>query len=285
MKRSKIFLLALLSLLVFFTSIQGTAQHSGDSFADAKTKGTATLTYVYEGVEGFSDQTSSGEFKGLLVDIMSRFEEFVSEKHGINITSQYVAVKDKDFSQFLLQVQNGDGGVFGVSPVSIREDRMSILQFSPAYLNNISVLITNKSVPTLASMDRIASDFSGMKAYTVPSTTFDERVQSLKSQGFSSLQISNVPSMYEMVDNVAKDERSFCFADLNYYFDFLQKGNAIKRHPVGDLKGDEWGIIMPLNSDWQPIIADFFNSGFLKSPEYRQMIIDNLGKWALRMIE
>ncbi|MEP1097039.1 MAG: ABC transporter substrate-binding protein [Cyclobacteriaceae bacterium] len=272
-------------LLFVFTLNTLLAQRTADSFQSAKKSGTATLIYFYEGVEGFSEKDSNGEFQGLLVDIMSRFEQFVSDKHGIDVNSQYVAIKDKDFSLFISQVQNGKDGVFGVSPISIREDRKKILQFSPAYLNNISVLITHKSVPTLSSMDNIATNFSAMKAYTVPSTTFDERMQSLKNQSFASLQINNVPSMYEMVDNVAKDELSFCFSDLNYYFDYLQRGSPIKRHPVGDLKGDEWGISMPLGSDWEPVIADFFNSGFLKSPEYRQMVIDNLGKWALRMIE
>ncbi len=279
MKRTSLFLLFFSVINLLF------AQVSGDSFSKARSSRQATLTYVYEGIEGFSSEDESGNIVGLLVDVMDQFEQYVSDKHGIAVNTRYVKIPNQDFAQFLSRVQNASGGVFGISPCSIKEDRKSILKFSPAYLSNISVLITNNKVPTLSDMSTISQTFSTMKAYTVPQTTFADRVDALKSSSFSNLQVEYVPSMYEMVDNIAKDPSSFGFVDLNYYIDYLQEGRPIKRHSAGDLKGDEWGIIMPTNSDWQPVLTEFFNSGFLSSAEYRQMVIDNLGKWALRMIE
>lgn len=273
--------LLILCLLIHFL---GTSQSSSDSFQNAQSTKKANLTYVYEGIDGFSTKTEAGDYKGLLVDVIRQFELFVQQKHGITISSRFVAVEN-DFQGYLKHVSNSKGGVFGISPASIKAERKKIMQFSTAYLNNISVLITNKSVPTLASMSEISSKFNSMKVYTVPSTTFADRVNGLKKGSFQSLEIVNVPSMYEMVDKIAGDKASFGFVDLNYYFDYLQKGSPLKRHPSGDLKGDEWGIIMPLDSDWKPIIDDFFNSGFRKSAEYRQMVIQNLGRWALRMVE
>lgn len=272
-----------LTLFLFlYASIS--AQSTGDSFAAAKASKKANLTYVYEGIEGFSKKNSSGEFEGLLVEVIQQFEQYILKEHGITVTGQFVAVEN-NFEAYLQNVSDGKGGVFGISPASIKEERKKIMQFSPAYLNNISVLITHNSVPTLGSMDNIGDKFKSMKAYTVPATTFADRVNQLKQGSFSTLEVTSVPSMYDMVDKIAGDNASFAFVDLNYYFDYLQQGSPLKRHPVGDLKGDEWGIIMPLDSDWKPIIDDFLNSGFLQSSEYRQMIIDNLGKWALRMIE
>ena len=261
------------------------AQLKGDSFSSANTQKTATLTYVYEGVEGFSSVGENGSMEGLLVDVMDRFEAFLKSNYGITVNRQYNEVPNQDFALYLERVQKGSGGVFGISPASIKEERKKILKFSPAYLSNISVLITNNKVPTLGSMDQIAQTFGSMKAYTVPKSTFADRVNALKESSFPNLDVRYVPSMYNMVDVIAKDGESFGFVDLNYYIDYLQEGQPIKRHSVGDLKGDEWGIIMPTNSDWQPIIAEFFNSGFLTSADYRQITIDNLGKWALRMIE
>lgn len=273
-----------ISILFLFLGISTSAQHAGDSFSAAKSSKKASLTYVYEGIDGFSKKNDKGEFEGLLVEVIRQFEQYALTKHGITITGQFVAVEN-DFEGYLRNVSDGNGGVFGISPASIKEERKSIMKFSSAYLNNISVLITHKSVATLVSMDNISEKFKSMKAYTVPGSTFADRVNQVKQDSFSSLKVTNVPSMYDMVDEVAGDQASFAFVDLNYYFDYLKQGSPLKRHPVGDLKGDEWGIIMPLDSDWKPILDDFLDSGFLQSSEYRQMIIDNLGKWALRMIE
>jgi len=67
----------------------------------------------------------------------------------------------------------------------------------------------------------------------------------------------------EILDSVTGDSNGFGFVDIHYYLQYLNKGKPVKRHPAGDEGGDEFGIIMPKNSDWAPVLAEFFNSGFL----------------------
>ncbi|MEP5612308.1 MAG: transporter substrate-binding domain-containing protein [Cyclobacteriaceae bacterium] len=261
------------------------AQVSGDTYQSAKSSKSANLTYVYAGVNGFANKGADGNLSGLFIELMSEFESFVSTKYGITINSTYVPVKDGDFQQFLNDVKNGSGGVFGLNTTTIKEERKEFLKFSPAILNNISVLITHKSVPTLSSMGSIGSDFKGLAAYTASGSTYEKRLTDLKSSNFPDLNIKVVASEYDIIDSIIGDPRSFGFIDISFYLEYLTQRKEVKRHPAGDLGGEQYGIIMPLDSDWDPIMAEFLNSGFLKSTTYRQIVINNLGKGALRMLE
>ena len=282
MNRKPIYPGILLGIL-FFISFDCISQLRGDSFASANNSKIANVTYVYTGVKGFA-QNQDGEVKGLLVDLMREFENYVEEKHGIKINTSYQEIQDGDFQAFLNSVRDGSGGVFGINTTTIREDRKSFLKFSPAYLNNISVLVTNRSVATLTRLNKIGTEFGSLYAVTAPGTTYEKRVLEVKSKFHPNVEIQQVPGEYDIVDRVATDENAFGFVDISFYLEYLYAKKPVKRHPVGDKGGEEYGIIMPLNSDWQPVITEFLNSGFLESPEYRQIVIGHLGKGALRML-
>ncbi|MEQ9404302.1 MAG: transporter substrate-binding domain-containing protein [Cyclobacteriaceae bacterium] len=270
--------------LIFLNSNVSFAQITGDSFQSAKSSGTANLKYVYTGVKGFANQEGN-EVKGLLIDLMREFEIFVQDKHGITVKANFVQVANSDFQQFLDDVKNGSGGVFGLNTTTIKEERKNFLKFSPAYLNNISVLVSHKNIATLSSIDNIGSEFRSLTAITAPGTTYEKRIQEVKSAQFPGLRIKEVAGEYDIVDGVIADPNSFGFVDISYYLEYLKDGKPIKRHPAGDKGGEQYGIIMPMNSDWQPVITEFLNSGFLSSPKYRQIVINQLGKGALRMLK
>ena len=260
------------------------SQQRGDTFAQAKQNKTANLVYVHAGVNGFAALGENGKPTGLLVDLMESFEKYVADKYGISITSTYVAAPDKDFKLYLDEVMNASGGVFGLSNTSIKEERKKIFEFSPAFLNNISVLISNNSFSNLSSLDQINSTFAGKTAYGVPGTTNYTRLRDVKRNYFPDMLINSVNSSKEIVENVYNNADGFGFVDIHYYLEYLNQGKSIKRHPVGDKPGDKFGIIMPKGSDWDPVITEFLNSGVMESADYRQMVSNNLGKGALRML-
>ena len=269
--------------LLIAGSFYASAQQKGDSFSSAKSSKTANLTYVHAGVNGFASKTPSGGASGLLVDLMREFENYVSDEYGITITSTYVEATNKDFKLYLEEVRKSTGGVFGLSNTSMKEERKTLFKFSPAFLNNISVLISNKSFQTLSSMDQISSTFASKVGYGVPSTTNYDRLTALKSSNFQSMEIVNVTSSKDILENITTNQKAFGFSDIHYYLEYLEQGKPVKRHPIGDQVGDKFGIIMPLNSDWEPVLSEFL-SDYIKTAKYREMVIRNLGKGALRMI-
>ncbi len=276
---------AYIFVLGTFLSTSVLGQETGDSFRSAKASKNANLTYIYAGVNGFANKGSDGELEGLYIQMMDAFEAFVLSKYGIAINSTYVPVQNSDFQQFLDNVKNSSGGVFGLNTTTIKEERKAFLKFSPAVLNNISVLISHRTIPKLSSMSNISSEFSGFTAYTASGSTYHQRLLELKGSSYPDIKINMVASEYDIIESVAKDPKSFAFIDISFYLEYLMQKKPVTRHPVGDQGGEQYGIIMPLNSDWDPILAEFLNSGFLKSSEYRQIVINNLGKGALRMLD
>lgn len=262
----------------------GFSQLSGDTYAIAKDNQTAKLQYSYIEIDGFISN-KNGKVEGLLVDLMKEFESYMKEQNGINIIATYSLVPNSNFQRFLDEVKNGNGGLFGLSTTTIREDRKEFLAFSEPYVNNISVLVSHKSVPTLSSMDKISAEFENLSAYTAPGTTYAQRVESVKSGSFPTLKVNPVASDKEIIKSVLSGESSFGFVDIGTYLEYLAAREPIKRHPVGDLEGEQFGIIMPQNSDWAPVLSEFLTSGFLESPKYRQIVTENLGKGALRMLD
>lgn len=271
-----------LFFLCFF-SHQIFAQLKGDSFAVAKASKTANLEYVYVIIDGFATQDENGNAQGLLFDLMEEFEAYVKGKHGIQITSKASLIENSDFKKFLDEVGKGSGGVFGLSTTTINEERKKFLKFSPAYLNNISVLISHNSVATLSNLNNISKEFASLSAYSAPGTTYGKRVEAVKTQFYPELRINSVPSEFDIVENVLSDRASFGFVDIGTYLGRITRREAIKRHPSGDQTGEQFGIVMPPKSDWDPILAEFLVD-FVKSSKYRQIVTENIGKGGLRMI-
>lgn len=262
--------------------IDGIAQLRGGTYSAAEASKSAKFYYVYDGVPGFVDRDDDGEVKGILVEIMREFELYLKQEEGISVTTEFIQVPNKDFKIFMSEVKRGSGGVFGLSNVSIKEERKVDYNFSPPYMNNVSVLISNAKTPTLVDLKQISTRFAGKKAYSVSSSTYYQRLNEIRETYFPSLEIISKPSVNAVIQEVVNNNEAFAVVDLHYYLQL--KDNPIKRHPVGDKGEDEFGIIMPKGNDWAPLLTDFFDSGFIGSSEYRKLVGEYLGKGALRLI-
>lgn len=275
-------LLVVLLCLIGFDSL---AQLQGSSYAQAKQSGSAKFYYVYDGVAGFADKSQSGIVTGLLVDMMGQFEDYLKEKKGIDVSVEFVYAKDGDFQTFMNHVRTGKGGVFGLSNISISAERKRNYSFSPPFLDNVTVLLSNAKSDNVTAMENISIAFDGMTAYSLEGSTYYKRLSEIKSTYFPAMKIVNLSSGVELIDKLKTDEKSFAILDLNYYLEVLMQKHPIKRHPVGDQKDDQFGIIMPKNSDWEPLLRDFMNTEILGTSNYSRIIVDNLGSSALRLLD
>lgn len=275
--RSLICFLPLLSLIS-----PTTCQVIGTSLVNAEKSGRGTLVYVYNEVGGFTESSDDG-VDGFLIDLMSEFESYVKKEKGITLSSEFLFMDD-DFPRFMKTVQQAKGGVFGLGNVSIRPERRALYDFSPPFLDNISVLITSNNVAELSSLRELPERFSGMVGYSIESTTNEERMQKIKTKYLPDLEIKYFDSTNEVLQNIVKNTKAFAVIDLNFYLGALNERLPIKRHAVGDEKDDPFGIIMPKDCDWSPLLTDFFDSGFIQSARYSEIISKNLGNSALRLL-
>ncbi len=274
-----------LGVAALLLSSFSSAQVKGDSFASARQSGQANFVYVYNNATDFARETEDGEVKGVLVDLMNEFESFVANKYGITIDVDYQRIDQSNFAEFLSTVQYAEGGVFGLSNASISDKRKEVLQFSQPFIKNITVLVTHNSVSNLQDLSLIGQQFENMKAFSVTSSIYLARLEKIKKDYYPDMEIEFFNSGLGLMEELAKDKEAFAIIDLLYYLSFLKEGHPVKRHNVGDEAGDEFGIVMPKDSDWKPILDEFFETGFLKSAKYREIVSFYLGRSALRLIE
>lgn len=259
-------------------------QLKGDTYADAKSKGSASWVFTYAESPGFSSK-KNGKMTGITVDLMKKFEEYVEKKEGIDISITYQSKDPDNFTQFLEEVKKAQGGVFGLSNTTITEARKRIYSFSPAYITNIGMVLTHNSVPTLNSISEIADKFAGMTVVTIKNSTNEKWVMDIKSKYYPALKVEYVTSFGKAMNAIIADPKKFTNVDFTYYFEAIQNRQPVKRHPGGDESTEQFGIIMPKSNDWAPLLKEFMSDEFIGSVEYKKIIADNLGQSAMKFFE
>ncbi|MBL6447556.1 transporter substrate-binding domain-containing protein [Fulvivirga sp. 29W222] len=274
-----------LALIVFQTIyLSCFGQLNGDSYAEAKAKGTANWVFTYSEAPGFAAKVN-GKMTGVTFDLMNKFKEFVEQKENIRVNISYESSASDDFILFMKQVREGKGGVFGLTSTTITEERRRVYTFSPPYITNISMILSHNSVPTLANVADINKIFAGMTAVTVKNSTNEKVLANIRDKYYPSLKIEYVPSTRVAMQYVMRDPKKFTNADFTYYFEAIQNRQPVKRHPGGDIDTEQFGIIMPKNNDWAPLLEEFMSTEFLQSVLYKKIIADNLGQSAMKFFE
>ena len=277
---------SILTFAIVLISLGVQAQLTGDSWKSAKASGSADITVTYN-YSGKFIYENGNELDGLCIKIWDEFAEYVSSTHNVNLNVNYHQPNDAiDFTEFYNSVENANGGVFGLADVTITNARKKEVQFSPSFFSNVSILLTHQSVGDLSSFNNISDDFSGMTIIVQKGTTHEKRARELKNSEFPSLKIEAVNSFKACYEKVNQDPSYFTYLDFSSYLSAIDNAKNIKRHAAGDKTGEEFGFIMPKNSDWGPVMAEFFNhnGGFTNSTEYKKIVANTLGTHVVAML-
>ncbi|GAA5040532.1 hypothetical protein GCM10011506_41180 [Marivirga lumbricoides] len=272
----------LIAMVGGFTSVY--AQATGDSFATALKNKSANLVYIYSEAPGFAAE-KGGKVEGVTVDVMRDFEAFLLDKYGITVQSTINKQHANNFTTYLSAVKRSSGGVFGLSNTTITEARKRAYTFSPSYISNIAMLLTHKDVPTLGSLQQIAEAFKGKTAITIKETTNEDEILKIKAKYMPALKIEYVNYFDEAMVKISNSTDYFTNVDFTYYLNALNTKKPVKRHPVGDNATEEFGIIMPKNSDWVEPFNEFLNEDYQTGSNYRKIIATHLGPNALQLLD
>jgi len=275
---------SLLIIPMVFVGLKSQAQYSGDTFAEAKQTKTADLTYVYSEAPGFAANIG-GEIQGVCVDVMSDFEFFLLDKYGITVNATMEKGHANNFTEYLNAVKKSSKGVFGLSNTTITQKRKASYNFSPPYITNIGMMLSNEALPTLNDITKIADVFAGKKAVTVKGSTNEDQLLKIKRNYYPGLTIEYVNSFEEALNKITNNTDYFTNIDFTYYLDATKSKKPIKRHPAGDQTAEEFGIVMPKDSDWGQPFQEFLTESYRDSPSYRKIIAKHLGRNALQLLD
>lgn len=274
--------ISLLVLACCFTLFANGQSLKGSTWAETQKKGSGNIVISYYETPNLIEKTQ-GRCEGVCADIMESFVTYLKKTKKMSVTISYKD-GDKNFKSFYAGIKNGTGGVFGLGNVTITPERKKEVAFSTPFMTNVAILVTQKSAPALNRIKDMSSTFKGMRAFVAKGTTHDKVMASLKEQYYPDMVINYTTSSKESLEMVLKDEKAFCYQDLVVYFDALEDKQPIKRHSIADRSGEEFGIVMPLKSDWAPVFDDFM-SKFVKSEEYRTILKSHLGADALKIMD
>lgn len=254
----------------------------GDSWHHVSTSGSGTLGIVYYEQPGLISKAPDGTLKGVCVDIVKDFQEFVKSKYGKTISVEYV-YEEKEFPRFLSTFQQNHS-MLGVTNTSITEERKKLMKFTPPFMNNDMVLLTNKNAPALDDLSQISTVFNGFTAQVISGSTHVKYVENIKKEYFADLKIDYVPSGDLIIKNLSTDAKIFSVIDFTEYIGVIRKKIPVKKHDVSLGKPEALGFIMCKNSDWESLWKEFLTPEYIKSVRYKQIIAENLGASFLSLV-
>jgi ABC-type amino acid transport substrate-binding protein len=235
-----------------------------DAWTRVRERGEGTVTALWNGVDPFVFRSQSGRLVGVEVEVMEAFAAWVRRRHGVRLTVNWVEVPR--FEELLPYVaRTRQAGVFGWGYFSITDARRQQVRFTPPYMPDLSVLVTNSSVPDLQSDAAAVAQLRQGEAFTMRNTTMADDVAALR-QRLGSVPLRFLPNDYDILAQISRQENAFGYLPLSLYIVALQKGLKVKRQPVLTARREGFAGIFPLHSDWQAPVDEFFTS-----PEFNRL--------------
>ncbi len=263
----RFFLFPLLFLIVSYL-------HAGDNWKDVITnKRGKVVFYWYPNNVTISD--SKDIIDGIEHDLAFAFVEFINERYDVALEIEWI--KTDSFQEVMDLVRTGSGGVFGASSISITPERQTYLNFTPPYLADVAVLVSNSRVPIARTPEEFKRVFQGLTAVSIPNTTLYEAISDLESRQDLKFNMLQVQNSGQIIEYIANTENSFGYIDLPNFLVAIDDNSNIRRqffHPI-KLKG--LGMIFPKDSDWEEPVNDYFNSSQFQLDK-NEIIIKYLGE-------
>jgi ABC-type amino acid transport substrate-binding protein len=267
-------------------SVQVMAQeYTGDSWAQVKQTGKGTISIAYVETPSFVYKKKT-KLTGICIDIMQDFVKWVNDTKKVKLESKFVG-DGTSFRGMYDKVKVSSGGVVGLGNITITEERKKEVKFSPPFITNFAILITQGNVATLEKMKDLPTTFAGLTAYTGKGTLNEKRIMDLKKKYFPDMKIVTTATSQETLEKVFNDPKGFAYLDLAFYLEAAELRKSVKRHPVGDQTAEQFGFIMPRNTDWLPLFDEFFKAdgGYTNTARYREILTRHLGETGVKLLQ
>jgi ABC-type amino acid transport substrate-binding protein len=222
-------------LLVICLLISGMAQAQpalkADSWQDVLRNKKGTITALWYDIEPFIYTNKDGQLEGVEYEIMESLKPWLFNKYGIELNIEWVNAGS--FENIYEQVkQSKQHGVFGWSYYSITPQRKKEVHFTPPYMPDMNVLITNNSEPVYATSQELTTRLNDMRAYTMANTTMADDIETIRNNFYKKLRVIEREDDYVVMKDIAEDGKGFGYVPLSVYIVGLQKG--IHRRRRGD---------------------------------------------------
>lgn len=272
-------------IIALFIISACTVEQKSQSWQQVEYSDGGDITLKYVASDGFAYYDQNGELTGVTTEIFKDFVQWVESEYDVLLTVHYEPYES--WSDFYADVRDSHSGTFGMGNVTITPARWEELDFSPAYMTNIAVLITHEDTPELTQLSEMNEHFAHLDALAFEGTLHEERLKNFKEVHYRNMTVEYAHSNNEIIEKVAERDQYFAYVDVYNFWRAKDSGLPIRQHHVGDEPSEQFGFIMPGDSDWESIIFRFFETdgGYLNSERYQNIMETHLGTGLATMLD
>jgi len=274
------------TLCLLGTGLCMAQSYSGDTWKQARKNGQGTLSLAYVQTPSFVYIDNNGQLAGICIDIMNDFKMWVKESKKVTVDTKFVG-DGANFRNMYDKVKASKGGVVGLGNITITDERKKEVRFSPPFITNFAILVTQNKIGTLSKLEDMPKTFAGLTAYTAQGTVNEKRIVDLKAKYYPDLKVAFTTTSQETLEKMLTDPKGLAYLDLAFYLKAVEMKKSIKRHPVADKAVEQFGFIMPANCDWAPLFDEFFaaNGGYTNSKEYKGILLKHMGEAGIKLMQ
>src|SRR6478736_1823423 len=180
-------------------------KYTGDSWSKVKANGGALAVIYYEQPGLIYKDAASGKMKGICVDILGDFAEYIQTKYGKKVEIKY-AGQEQVFPTFLSITQNTPN-ILGVTNVTITEERKKVLKFTPSFMNSPLVMLTHSDAPNITNVEEIGTVMKDYSAKVIAGSTHLKIAEKIKKENAPALKITLVNSGTEVLKELSSGSK------------------------------------------------------------------------------
>ncbi len=258
----RLVLITILVCVVFFGYTQNfdPGNIAADSWAKTLKDGKGTISALWYDIDPFIYRTGKGNgIAGVEYEIMESFVSYLRQKYNVDLTLNWVDAKS--FENIYPYIANTKkSAVFGWSYFSITDERKKEVKFTPAYMPDVNIIVTDAGQPLYESNEAFIKNLNGKTAYTMATTMMEQDIYTIRNNFYKGLKINNEFDDYAVMEKISQNTNSFGYVPLSIYVMGLQKGIKVKRQVVLTSSREGFAAIYPKASDWDDPVNEYFSS-------------------------
>lgn len=230
--------------------------------------------------------TENKDVKGLEIDIIKEYVKW-AKNDGVNLIIDYKVFSE--FDKLFEAVSKAKDNVIGLGSVTIKPERLKDVSFSPPYLKNVSILVTNTTVVQIQNKNEVSKTLAKQRAVTLKNSVYEKFLLDIKKKYLPKLSISYTDSEFSAIDSVAAKPGVFAYCDVLSYWTY---GRNNKDKPLRIQKffthdADNLGFIFPKRSNHEKGMSEFFESefGFICSKQYTDILEKHLNHEVMETVK
>jgi signal transduction histidine kinase len=275
----------LLSKVLLFLLLTGAfSQGIAQSWETVNRKHAGKITIYWYESRPFVYQTPQG-MAGIEFEVLQNFKTYLRQKYKADVTLEWK--KSESFGALCDIIRSRkNANVLGASAFSITDERRQTMSFSPAYMSDITVMLTSANIPIADSPEAFYKSLPSLKAITIEETTYETELFRLRNTSGIDFPITYIHSSENILRTLARTDSAFGFIDLPVYMLLFNEDPSLKvnRQNILTIKREGYGIAYPQNSDWGEPLTEYFNDPKFKS-ELEKIIARHIDTDLYRFVE